>query len=139
MYYIRSEQSFDAAHFLKDYNGKCRNIHGHRWRVLAEAAGESLCGDPQNRGMLMDFSDLKSALKELSEQLDHSLIYEAGSLREKTIEALEEECFRLVEVKFQPTAENFAKYFFDELIKKGIPVHRVEGYETPNNCAAYEE
>jgi 6-pyruvoyltetrahydropterin/6-carboxytetrahydropterin synthase len=107
--------------------------------VAAELAGSELSRQEQTEGMLMDFGDLKKLLKEMCDALDHCLIYERGSLREKTLEALREEEFCLVEVPFRPTAENFAHYFYTEIAKKGFPVHRVEVYETPNNCAAYEE
>jgi 6-pyruvoyltetrahydropterin/6-carboxytetrahydropterin synthase len=139
MFYIKSEESFDSAHFLKDYDGKCRNVHGHRWRVVAEVKGEQLSEEQQTRGMLFDFSELKKILKELCDELDHSMIYECGSLKEKTIEALREEHFRMIEVPFRPTAENFACYFYKKIEEKGYCVHRVEVYETPNNCAVYEE
>ena len=42
MYFLQSEASFDAAHFLKNYNGKCKNIHGHRWRVVVKVSGDRL-------------------------------------------------------------------------------------------------
>ena len=122
MYTIKAGAEFDAAHFLKDYQGKCRNIHGHRWRVTAEVGSETLREDPQHRGMV-----------------DHSLIYETGSLKERTLEAFREEAFRLFELPFRPTAENFAKYFYDLLKQKGFAVRRTEVFETPDNCAAYEE
>ena len=138
MYYIKSECSFDSAHFLKGYSGKCSNLHGHRWRVVAELSGRELCREKQTEGMLMDFGDLKKLLKEMCDELDHCLICERGSLREKTVEALLEEEFRMVEVPFRPTAENFAHYFYTEIAKKGFPIHRVEVYETPTNCAVYE-
>ena len=137
MYYIRSECSFDSAHFLKGYEGKCSNLHGHRWRVVAELSADRLSEEPQTRGMLIDFGDLKKVLKEMCDELDHCLIYERGSLREKTREALREEEFRTVEVPFRPTAENLAEYFYSEISGKGFPVCRVEVYETPNNCAVY--
>ena len=139
MYYIRSECSFDSAHFLKGYDGKCSNLHGHRWRVVAELGGPALSREEQTRGMLVDFGDLKKVLKDICDDLDHCLIYETGSMREKTVEALREESFRLVEVPFRPTAENFAHYFYTEIQKSGFAVSRVEVYETPANCAAYEE
>ena len=139
MYYLRTEQSFDAAHFLKDYEGKCRNLHGHRWRIVAELAGEALDQKPQTRGMLMDFGDLKAALKQICDSMDHSFLYEKGSLKPKTVEALLEEDFRLVEVPYRPTAENLAYDFFTRLRKEGFPVRRIEVYETPSNCAVYEE
>lgn len=139
MYELQSESSFDAAHFLKGYEGKCANLHGHRWRVVAAVRGEDLGEAGQTKGMVLDFSDLKGGLREICDRFDHSFLYERGSLREKTLQALEEEGFFLNEVAFRPTAENFAKYFFDEMRGKGFPVYRITVYETPNNCAAYEE
>lgn len=137
MYCLKTENSFDAAHFLAGYQGKCRNIHGHRWRVVVEICGEELEDAGQMRGMLTDFKDLKEDVKRITEELDHALIYESGSLREKTILALEEEEFCLIEVSFRPTAENFSRYFFEKMQEKGYSVYRVEVYETPNNGAAY--
>ena len=137
MYFLKSEASFDAAHFLKDYEGKCRNIHGHRWRVVVEIKGEALSEETQTRGMLIDFSDLKKAVKDACDFFDHSLIYEKDSLKETTIKALEDENFRLNEVPFRPTAENFSEFFFTSLREKGFNVHRVDVYETPNNCASF--
>ena len=139
MYYLKSEQSFDSAHFLKDYDGKCQNLHGHRWRVIVQIKGENLSDDKQTRGMLVDFGNLKSALKEVCDCFDHCLIYEKNSLKPATLEAFAAENFRTIEVPFRPTAENFAKYFFLKLKEKGFAVHRATVYETPNNCAAYEE
>ena len=139
MYLLKTEQCFDAAHFLKDYQGKCSNLHGHRWRVVAVLSGDALSRETQTRGMLMDFGTVKALLKELCEQMDHSLIYEAGSLRPATLAALREEAFRLTEVPFRPTAEELSRWFFQRLREHGCPVRRVEVYETPANAAAYEE
>ena len=106
--------------------------------MVAELAAERLSEEEQTRGMVLDFGDLKQFLKGMCDNLDHCLIYESGSLREKTVEALTGEEFRLVEVPFRPTAENFARYFYEETAAAGFPVHRVEVYETPTNYAAYE-
>ena len=138
MYYLRTEAHFDAVHFLKDYEGKCANIHGHRWRIVAEIEGDDLVEEGHAKGMVLDFSDLKEDLKTLCDELDHILIYEAGTLMDKTRDALSEEGFSLKEVPFRPTAENLAKYFFDKINEKGYNIHRIEVYETPNNCAIYE-
>ena len=76
MFYLRTEEAFDAAHFLAGYTGKCRNIHGHRWRVVAELKGEELKTDLQERGMLMDFSEFKTKLEQVRQlvaELDSSL------------------------------------------------------------------
>ena len=139
MYYLKTEASFDAAHFLWKYEGKCRNIHGHRWNVAVEIKSQVLKQEGQTRGMIVDFGDLKKDLKEICEFFDHSLIYEKGSLRTETVTALLNESFHLEEVLFRPTAENIDYYFYKKLIDLGYGVHRVTVYETPNNCAVYEE
>ena len=89
--------------------------------------------------MVVDFGNLKNDLKVLCDYFDHSLIYETGSLKAETVAALQNEDFHLEEVSFRPTAENFAYYFYKELTDLGYGVHYVEVYETPNNCAVYEE
>lgn len=138
MYYLTSEASFDAAHFLKDYQGKCRNIHGHRWRIVATVQGSALQSQGTQRGMLMDFGDLKTDLKALADQYDHSLILEIGSLKDTTLAALQEEDFHLEFVPFRTTAENFAKHFYTYLTERGYSVRDVAVYETPTNCAIYD-
>ena len=75
MYIIRTESAFDSAHFLSGYQGKCSNIHGHRWRVVAEVAAENLQSQGQLRGMVTDFGDIKADLKELADNFDHVFIY----------------------------------------------------------------
>lgn len=133
MYTVTTECSFDAAHFLTGYQGKCANIHGHRWKVQVEIAGEELKED----GMVVDFSDVKMYLKEMTDYLDHCLIIEKDSLKPLTYQVLTEEGFRVVEVAFRPTAENFARYFYDKMLEKGYRIQRAVVYETPKNCAAY--
>ena len=133
MYIVKTEDSFDSAHFLARYNGKCRNIHGHRWRVVIEIAGENL-----DDGMVVDFTDIKAALKALTDNLDHSLVMEKDTLKPQTYECLVDEGFRIMIMDFRPTAENFAKYFFDKIKNKGFNIRAAEVYETPNNCARYE-
>ena len=109
MYYISSEATFDGAHFLKNYEGKCHNLHGHRWLVRAHAKAETLKETRQEKGMLTDFGDLKKSLKEACDFFDHALIYEKGSLKDTRLACLEEDNFLLGEVSFRPTAENLSK------------------------------
>ena len=137
MFTLISEGSFDAAHFLQGYNGKCSNIHGHRWRVVVEIYSDTLKEDTHTRGMVLDFDTLKEDIKSEVDYFDHSLIIEKSSLREKTYEALKEEGIKLIEVNFRTTAENFSKYFYEVFEKKGYQVKKVSVYETPNNCATY--
>ena len=67
MYEVRVTADFAAAHFLKDYNGKCENLHGHNYTVYAHVRGNRL----DEGGMLLDFTELKGALRKVCGQLDH--------------------------------------------------------------------
>ena len=69
MYYLTVENSFDSAHFLHGYEGKCSNLHGHRWRVVVDVACEELIVEGQQRGMCVDFGDLKKDVKEITDFL----------------------------------------------------------------------
>ena len=137
MYILRTKSEFDSAHFLKDYEGKCANIHGHRWVVTIEVGSDTLQESGQSRGMVVDFGKLKEDLKEETSKLDHVFIIEKGSLKPATVAALKEEGFSLCEMSFRPTAENLAKYFYELMSAKGYTVIRTRVYETPENCAEY--
>ena len=139
MYKLKTSASFDSAHFLSGYEGKCANIHGHHWVIEAEFSGKELQSEGTHRDMLVDFGDIKSILRSIAKSHDHLLIYEENTLRPATIQALNEEGFKMITVPFRPTAENFAKYFYELLKDKGLPVCSVAVYETPKNCAVYEE
>ncbi|MDE6762107.1 MAG: 6-carboxytetrahydropterin synthase [Oscillospiraceae bacterium] len=137
MYILKTEAAFDSAHFLSGYNGKCANLHGHRWIISAEISDTELLAEGQLRGMVTDFGDIKRDLKNLADEFDHAFIYEKGTLKSATVAALNEENFRLIEVDFRPTAENFAEYFFMRLREMGYKPYKVTVYETPNNSAAF--
>ena len=151
MYQLTTHASFDSAHFLSGYEGKCSNIHGHRWKLEVTVQSETLEQTGQIRGMVVDFGQLKDDIKKLADEFDHSLIIEDGTtvkmglfgedgtLKEKTVEALKEENFKMIFVDFRPTAESFAKYFYDRVKEIGYDVKLAKVYETPNNMAAYGE
>ena len=139
MYLLRTEAAFDSAHFLKGYEGKCANLHGHRWRMVVEVGGEQLQEEGDQKGMLVDFSDLKAAVRTLADSLDHRLLIEDSSLKPETISALVGEGFTLLSLPFRPTAENLARYVYKEIQSLGFPLKAVTVYETPDNCAVYQE
>ena len=68
MFEVRVTADFAAAHFLRDYNGKCEKLHGHNYKVYAHVKGPEL----NEGGMLLDFSKLKAALRTVCKQLDHT-------------------------------------------------------------------
>lgn len=137
MYTLKTGACFDSAHFLAGYHGKCANLHGHTWRIEAEVRRDALQSEGEQRGMILDFGDLKREVRALADRFDHALIYESGTLKAATLAALQDEGFRLIGVPYRPTAENFARAFF-EALSEHLPVSRVTVYETPENCASYE-
>lgn len=137
MYGLKTESSFDGAHFLTDYHGKCENLHGHRWKVVAYIRQAELGITGTEKDMVVDFEVFKRALRALTEELDHSFLVEEGSLMPKTLACLAEEGFTLSILPFRTTAENLARHFYARLAGEGLPVSQVDVYETPFNCASY--
>lgn len=116
---LRVIDGFDAAHFLRNYRGKCENLHGHNWRVELEVEGDSL----DDAGMLVDFKVLKGILKEVVERLDHVLLNEVAPFDE-----------------VNPSSENIARYIFEEVARRvpeGIRVRSVAVWESDTACAVY--
>ena len=137
MYRLKTEASFDGAHFLTDYYGKCENLHGHRWRVVVYVEVEELQTEGTMKDMVLDFGVFKKAVREVVGEFDHMFVVEEGSLADTTIAALESEGFSLAIVPFRTTAENLARHFFERLRARELPVCQVDVYETPMNCASY--
>ncbi len=78
MFELRVEHSFPAGHALRGYEGKCANIHGHNYRVQAVVRGPKL----NEIGLLMDFGDLKKALRAICEEMDHQFLNDLPAFAE---------------------------------------------------------
>jgi 6-pyruvoyltetrahydropterin/6-carboxytetrahydropterin synthase len=109
MFEVRVTADFAAAHFLKDYNGKCENLHGHNYKVYAHVRGSVL----NEGGMLMDFSKLKTALRDVCKQLDHTNLND------------------LAVFDNNPSAERIAMYIYDGIVSllknEGIDLSYIPG------------
>jgi len=121
MFEITVEQTFAAGHALRNYKGKCENVHGHNYRVRVTIAGEQL----DDAGLLVDFVDVKRMMGGAIEYLDHRFINDLPPFDE-----------------INPSAENIAKYFYDRLstsMKNGAPVRisEVQIWETDTSSAVY--
>lgn len=125
MYKVRVEDNFAAAHFLRDYHGKCENLHGHNYKVFVYLKGETL----NEGGMLYDFTFLKKDLKAVLSLLDHTNL---NDLQENGTFVFDQ----------NPSAERIAKYIFDKLNNASSDLakllYRVDVFETENNRATYE-
>ena len=125
MYEVTVEDSFAAGHYLRNYRGKCENPHGHNYKVRVTLAGEQL----DKAGLLIDFKDLREVMKQVIDRLDHRMINDL-------------EPFTVV----NPSAENLAKYFFDEANGRlrsstngRVGVKMVTIFETDTTTATYSE
>lgn len=137
MYGLTTEASFDSAHFLTNYYGKCENLHGHRWRVVVTIEQDALEAAGTGKDMVLDFGVFKKKVREAVAELDHMFLVEGGSLSPETIACLKAEGFTLKMLPFRTTAENLARYFYRRLADEGLPVAEVEVDETPNNRAFF--
>ena len=121
MYTVCVEDWFAAAHYLRNYHGKCENPHGHNYRVKVYVSGKNL----DTGGMLIDFSVLKKHLKSVLETLDHHDLNSTPYFTEQ-----------------EPSAENISRYIFDSLkalLPAGVHMAGVEVFETEKNSVLYQE
>ena len=141
MFILKSEIEFDAAHYLSGYEGKCSNIHGHRYRLVAKVKGSELKKSGSNRAMVEDFSFIKLVLREIHDLFDHKLIIENDEIGRDLIKRLEgsPQSFQHVFVSYRPTAEEMSRDIFNRIKEKGINVYEVELFETPANSCIYRE
>ncbi len=125
MFEVSVEDDFAAGHYLRGYRGKCEKPHGHNYKVRITLEGAEL----DDIGLLLDFRELKAAMNETIDRLDHQMVNEIEPF-----------------TKLNPSAENMAKYFYDELnarIRKAsegrVRVKLVKLWETDTTTATYYE
>ena len=138
---VTKEFSFEMAHALWNYDGPCRNVHGHSYRLFVTLYGKPLM-EPDNpkNGMVIDFSDLKRIVKkEIVDVFDHSVVVSRHFDKEK------KDMFALlfgntVLVDYQPTCENLVSDFagrIGRLLPSGIKLHSLRLYETATSYAEW--
>lgn len=123
MYIVSVQAHYDSAHYLRSYHGKCEQLHGHRYVVEVALVTDKL----GEGGIAFDFVDVKRALRELADELDHNNLNELPPFTE-----------------IEPSAENQARYFYEEL-RRRLPSEMAEAllytkvWETPTQWALYSE
>ncbi|HPR30445.1 MAG TPA: 6-carboxytetrahydropterin synthase [Prolixibacteraceae bacterium] len=133
---------FEMSHALWNYDGLCKNIHGHSYKLYVTVSGTPIHDiEHKKNGMVIDFSDLKKIVKErIVDRFDHSLMISSRAPHEKLLE-LEGMYERHHVVDFQPTCENLVLHFVDiirPLLPVGIKLQRVTLYETANSSAEWD-
>ncbi len=125
MFEVTVEAGFSSGHYLRNYQGKCENPHGHNYKVFVTLIGERL----DETGLLLDFKLLKNLLRPVVDYLDHRMINELKPFDE-----------------LNPSAENLARYFYQQTAQQlsdmtggRVRVKDATLYETDTSFARYYE
>jgi len=122
VYELRIISNFAAAHQLREFNGKCEQLHGHNWKVEVYIEGDEL----GHGGMLIDFGEVKKETKKVLEELDHKFLNEL-------------EDFKVI----NPSSENIARYIYKSLKhtlnNENVRVSRITAWESDTASATYME
>jgi len=124
MFDVNIEHKFSAGHSLRNYHGRCENIHGHNWKVEVAVSGSEL----DSAGMLVDFIHLKKLLTGIVDRLDHQFLNDVPPFD-----------------AINPSAENIARYVYEELTKgldgandrAPVQLSQVKVWETDDASAVY--
>ncbi|MCE9530269.1 MAG: 6-carboxytetrahydropterin synthase [Planctomycetes bacterium] len=131
MYRVTREIHFCYGHRLLNYNGKCRNLHGHNGKAVIALEAPEL----DKLGMVVDFSLMKKIVQTwIDDTLDHKMILHRD---DPVLPELRRQNEPVVVVETNPTAENIAKMIFDYAKGQGLPVVEVVLWETENSFATY--
>ena len=135
-YLISKEIEFDAGHRVPLHESKCKNPHGHRYRLKVEIEGKLITEGPES-GMVRDFSIVKQLMMErIHDVYDHSFIIDEQDVEMRSIFADVLDVWKVNIVDFIPTAECLAKHFYD-LLKDDLDIVQIQLWETPTSCATY--
>jgi len=138
---VTKEFPFEMSHVLWNYDGPCKNVHGHSYRLFVTIAGSPAenIENPKN-GMVMDFSDLKTIVrKEIIDLFDHSVVLSNQIDRQKA-ETFKTLFGNTVLVNYQPTCENLVADFAARIapqLPAGVKLHSLKLYETATSFAEW--
>ncbi|MCQ2297726.1 MAG: 6-carboxytetrahydropterin synthase [Bacteroidales bacterium] len=131
---LTKEFSFDMAHALTGYDGKCRNIHGHTYHLFVTVEGEPLDDQASPKdGMVVDFNQLKQIVNDkIVEPFDHALVLSRTTPLPTDMDT------KLIITDWQPTSENLIIHFSKILLTEfpeNVRLHSLKLYETETSCA----
>lgn len=138
MFKVSKEFTFDIAHLLDGHDGKCKNLHGHTYRLQVEITGNLYKCGPK-KGMVIDFSDLKTIVQNLIlDPMDHAFLYDCNSERESKIaKLLDELASKTFAMNHRTTAEEIARFIFNTLQAEGLNISAIRLWETPTSFCEY--
>ncbi len=133
--------NFEMAHVLKDYDGPCRNIHGHSYKLFVTVAGTPITDENSpKKGMVMDFKDLKAIVKtHIVSRFDHALVINNETDKDM-IAGMKKHMENVIEVDYQPTSENLVADFAG-IIRSNLPenvqLHNLRLWETATSYSEW--
>jgi 6-pyruvoyltetrahydropterin/6-carboxytetrahydropterin synthase len=138
---VTREFTFETAHVLRGYDGPCRNVHGHSYRLFVTVTGTPVNNpeSPKN-GMVIDFTELKKVvLGSIIDKFDHAVVVPSDFDRAR-IDMMKNTFGNTVVVDYQPTCENLVADFaqrLQALLPSGAKLHSLKLYETAKSFAEW--
>jgi 6-pyruvoyltetrahydropterin/6-carboxytetrahydropterin synthase len=139
---ITKQFSFETGHALYGYDGKCKNVHGHSYKLSVTVIGTPIIDNTNVKfGMVIDFTDLKTIVKEeIVDQFDHATVFNKNTPHVELANELSTRGHHVILVEYQPTSENMV-IDFAERIQKRLPnkiqLHSLKLQETESSFAEW--
>ncbi len=139
---ITKQFSFETGHALFGYDGKCRNVHGHSYKLSVTVIGRPITDTSHVKlGMVIDFGDLKKIVKEeIVDQFDHATVFNKNTPHVELAKELSDRGHRVILADYQPTSENMVIDFAAKIklrLPENIQLHSLKLQETETSYAEW--
>jgi 6-pyruvoyltetrahydropterin/6-carboxytetrahydropterin synthase len=139
---ITKQFNFETGHALYGYDGKCKNVHGHSYKLSVTVIGEPIMDSNNVKfGMVIDFSDLKKIVKEdIVDVFDHATVFNQNTPHVELAKELQNRGHHVILVDYQPTSENMVVDFANKImarLPKDIQLHSLRLQETESSFAEW--
>jgi 6-pyruvoyltetrahydropterin/6-carboxytetrahydropterin synthase len=139
---ITKQFSFETGHALYGYDGKCKNVHGHSYKLSVTVIGEPILDNTNVKfGMVIDFTDLKAIVREeIVDQFDHATVFNQNTPHVELAKELSTRGHHVILVDYQPTSENMVVDFSEKIksrLPQNIQLHSLKLQETETSFAEW--
>ncbi len=139
---ITKQFSFETGHALYGYDGKCKNVHGHSYKLSVTVIGKPILDSTNVKfGMVIDFTDLKKIVREeIVDHFDHATVFNQNTPHVELAHELSNRGHHVILVDYQPTSENMVVDFASKISKRlpiGILLHSLKLQETESSFAEW--
>ena len=139
---ITKQFSFETGHALYGYDGKCKNVHGHSYKLSVTVIGTPILDNTNVKfGMVIDFTDLKTIVREeIVDNFDHATVFNKNTPHVELAKELSNRGHHVILVDYQPTSENMVVDFAQKIqnrLPKNIQLHSLKLQETESSFAEW--